>query len=234
MKELIKTKKMKNGEILVSGRELHSFLEVVTEYKDWFPRMVKYGFAESIDFSAILSESTGGRPKQDHALTLDMAKEISMLQRTGKGKQARQYFIEVEKEHKIPKSPMEILSVTFDALKQADEKIENVSSRVTEIEENTPIHPSFLQEITKKRLARVTFFLGGKKSQAYKNRSFRDSVYAEAARDFKEQFKVNKYSLTLSKDIPSALKYFETWMPKEETLGEIRRLNSQIELLEEN
>ena len=78
------------GEQLVSGRELHEFLEVGTAYKDWFPRMVAYGFEEGKDFIAFLRESTGGRPSVDHAMKLGMAKEISMIQRTAKGKQARQ------------------------------------------------------------------------------------------------------------------------------------------------
>ena len=77
------------GEQLVSGRELHEFLEVGTANKDWFPRMVAYDFDEGKDFSSFLSRSTGGRPSVDHAMKLDMAKEISMIQRTAKGKQAR-------------------------------------------------------------------------------------------------------------------------------------------------
>lgn len=244
MKELIKTKKMKNGEILVSSRELHQVLGVKTRFSLWVKQNFKH-FSENEDFSSVVTTTQqnqfgGTKTIQDYAMKIDMAKHIAMMAGTPKGFEIRGYFIELEKQYKqqeagkLPKTPMQILSVTFDALKQADEKIENVSSRVTEIEENTPIHPSFLQEMSKKRSARVTAFLGGKKSQAYKNRSFRDSVYAEAAKDFKDRFKVNKYSLTLSKDIPDALEYFETWMPKEETLEEIRRLNSQIELLEEN
>ncbi len=100
MNQLIKIETNENGEQLVSGRELHEFLEVQTEYKDWFPRMIKYGFEEDKDFSSFLSESTGGRPRQDHAMQLDMAKEISMIQRTDKGKEARQYFVDVEKQYK--------------------------------------------------------------------------------------------------------------------------------------
>lgn len=78
------------GEQLVSGRELHEFLEVGTEYARWFDRMVAYGFENGRDFSSFLTESTGGRPSVDHAMKLDMVKEISMIQRTAKGKQARQ------------------------------------------------------------------------------------------------------------------------------------------------
>lgn len=82
--ELIKITQDENGNSVVSGRDLHDFLEVKTAYKDWFPRMCEYGFTDGKDFSSILSESTGGRPRADHAMTLDMAKEISMIQRTEK------------------------------------------------------------------------------------------------------------------------------------------------------
>lgn len=85
------------GKQAVSGRELHEFLQVETAYNVWFGRMLAYGFDEDKDFQSFLIESTGGRPSADHALTLDMAKELSMIQRTDRGKQARQYFIEVEK-----------------------------------------------------------------------------------------------------------------------------------------
>lgn len=100
MSELIPIQDQGDGKQAVLGRDLHTFLEVTTAYKDWFPRMVAYGFKEDQDFGSFLSESTGGRPRQDHILTLDMAKELSMIQRTEKGKQARQYFIECEKRAK--------------------------------------------------------------------------------------------------------------------------------------
>lgn len=88
-----------DGVQAVMGRDLHKFLEVTTPYDKWFPRMVAYGFTAGQDFSTKMSESTGGRPRIDHIITLDMAKEISMIQRTDKGKQARQYFIECEKRY---------------------------------------------------------------------------------------------------------------------------------------
>ena len=68
----------------VSGRELHAALEIETRYNDWFLRMCEYGFQEGKDFYSILSKSSGGRPGADHAITIPMAKEICMLQRTDK------------------------------------------------------------------------------------------------------------------------------------------------------
>lgn len=106
MTELIKIDVNENQEPVISGRALHSFLEVATPYDKWFPRMVEYGFTDGLDFSTFLSESTGGRPATDHAIRLDMAKEIAMIQRSEKGKQARQYFIQIEKDYNSPEKIM--------------------------------------------------------------------------------------------------------------------------------
>ena len=105
MSELIKIT-TKDGKQLVSARELHDFLEIKTKYKDWFPRMVEYGFEEGIDFVKVAQKRATNNLKNpvttiiDHAITIDMAKELSMIQRTEKGKQARLYFIECEKKLK--------------------------------------------------------------------------------------------------------------------------------------
>ena len=106
MTELIRIDVNENQEPVISGRALHSFLEVATPYDKWFPRMVEYGFTDGLDFSTFLSESTGGRPATDHAIRLDMAKEIAMIQRSEKGKQARQYFIQIEKDYNSPEKIM--------------------------------------------------------------------------------------------------------------------------------
>lgn len=98
MKELIKVTTNEKDENLVSGRDLHDFLEVSERYSTWFERMLKYGFTENVDFTGCKVFNTLARQElQDHALKLDMAKEISMIQRSEKGKQARQYFLQVEK-----------------------------------------------------------------------------------------------------------------------------------------
>jgi anti-repressor protein len=88
---------------IVSARELYDFLEINTDFTNWCKRMFEYGFEEGKDFTPILGKSSGGRPSMDYALTLDTAKEISMIQRTDKGKQARQYFIACEKQLFTPK-----------------------------------------------------------------------------------------------------------------------------------
>ena len=98
MNQLITITTNENDEQLVSGRELHKFLEVTERYSTWFERMVKYGFVENVDYTGCKFFNTLARQElQDHAIKLDMAKEVSMIQRNEKGKQARQYFLEVEK-----------------------------------------------------------------------------------------------------------------------------------------
>lgn len=90
-----------DGAQAVMGRDLHKFLEVTTPYRKWFPRMVEYGFIAGQDYAdknvRVERMNRGAVEVTDHIISLDMAKEISMIQRTDKGKQARQYFIECER-----------------------------------------------------------------------------------------------------------------------------------------
>lgn len=97
----------------VSGRELHEALEVKTAYKDWFPRMCEYGFTEGEDFNPLKNEQVRDegsrqvtRQITDHAITIPMAKELCMLQRTEKGSFFRKYFIKVEEAWNSPEMVM--------------------------------------------------------------------------------------------------------------------------------
>lgn len=88
----------KNGKSVVSARDLYSFLECSERFQSWFDRQVKYGFEENVDYVGCEFFNTlANQELTDYAITLDMAKEISMIQRSDKGKQARRYFIECEK-----------------------------------------------------------------------------------------------------------------------------------------
>lgn len=95
-----------DGVQAVLARDLHAFLEVKERYNGWLPRMVEYGFVEGEDYvteKSVAGATSGfvpGGNRVDHIITLDMAKEISMIQRTAKGKQARQYFIECERRYR--------------------------------------------------------------------------------------------------------------------------------------
>lgn len=122
MNELIKIK-TNEDDITLSGRELHEFLEIKTEYAKWISRMIEYGFTENQDFRVIVKNDEnpkGGRPGSDHEIKLDMAKEIAMIQRNEKGKQARKYFLEVEKAWNSPEMIMKR------ALEIANKRVENL------------------------------------------------------------------------------------------------------------
>lgn len=126
----------------VSGRELHEFLEIKTKYKDWFPRMKEYGFTENQDFTLVAQKRATNNPKNpyteiiDHQITIPMAKEICMIQRSEKGKQARQYFLAIEKAWNTPEMVMSR------ALKMAEYRINHLEAENSKLlVANTTMQP---------------------------------------------------------------------------------------------
>jgi len=125
---------MDSEQITLSARDLHEFLEVGTLFKDWVVRMFEYGFEEGLDFNPLKIERVQiegnrevTRELTDYQLTIDMAKEIAMLQRNEKGKQARQYFIELEKQWNSPESIMQR------ALTIANKRLDEYKQKVIEM-----------------------------------------------------------------------------------------------------
>lgn len=128
MNEVIKVTVNDNHEPIVSGRQLHEALGVNSNYTTWFDRMTDYGFTENEDY-VLLSNfgnqtGRGGHNKVDHIIKLDMAKEIAMIQRTDKGKEVRQYFIQVEKDFNSPEKIM------ARALLMADKKVHKLEAQI--------------------------------------------------------------------------------------------------------
>ncbi|CYU56414.1 phage antirepressor KilAC domain-containing protein [Streptococcus suis] len=124
MNEIINVSVNDNQEPVVSGRQLHEALGVNSRYTTWFERMTEYGFVEGQDFLPNLGKSTGGRQAVDHIIKLDMAKEIAMIQRTDRGKQVRQYFIQIEKDFNSPEKIM------ARALLLADKKVHQLEAQI--------------------------------------------------------------------------------------------------------
>ena len=118
-----------NDRQTVSARTLWQFLErPYRDFTEWFNQFKTYGFAESIDFRTLsenIEKPQGGRPSVDYEITVEMAKELCMLQRTEKGKQARQYFIELEKQWNSPESIMSR------ALQFAQRQLEGLTLQLT-------------------------------------------------------------------------------------------------------
>ena len=143
MQELIKITEQ-NGKRAVSARELHKFLEVQTPFTMWIDRMFEYGFAENIDFEATNffvnhPNSIGGTTVKDYALTLDCAKEIAMLQRSEKGKTARQYFIECEKQLRAKEQAHQQIPQSFsEALRLAAEQAEKIEAQQAQLVAQAP------------------------------------------------------------------------------------------------
>lgn len=143
MQELIKITEQ-NGKRAVSARELHKFLEVQTPFTMWIDRMFEYGFAENIDFEATNffvnhPNSIGGTTVKDYALTLDCAKEIAMLQRSERGKTARQYFIECEKQLRAKEQAHQQIPQSFsEALRLAAEQAEKIEAQQKQLQAQAP------------------------------------------------------------------------------------------------
>ncbi len=140
MNELIKIE-VRDGQQLASGRELHKFLEIKTPYTQWFERMCEYGFVENTDYILVSQKSessniTGVKVLQDHFMTLNMAKEISMLQRNEKGKEARQYFIACEEAWNSPE--MILARANQIQARMIDTYTEKIKVLENKIEEDKP------------------------------------------------------------------------------------------------
>ncbi|HHW5248643.1 TPA: phage antirepressor KilAC domain-containing protein [Staphylococcus aureus] len=126
--QMFNIQEKENGEIAISGRELHQALEVKTRYNDWFERMINYGFEENSDYTALTQKRVTAQGNAvnylDHALTLDTAKEIAMIQRSEPGKRARQYFIKIEKAWNSPEMVMQrALKIANNTINQLEEQI---------------------------------------------------------------------------------------------------------------
>lgn len=148
MNELIKINTDNSDRPTVMGRDLHMALNIQTPYKQWFDRMCEYGFTENIDFCTNLCESTGGRPSVDHQLTVDMAKQICMIQRSPEGRKYREYFLEIERQWNNPEAIM------ARALKIADRKLLDVTAQMQQLtakneqltEENEELYIKTIQQ----------------------------------------------------------------------------------------
>lgn len=136
----------------VLGRDLHEALEIQTPYHKWFPRMCEYGFSKNIDYVVTdknVPNSNGGKQTViDHQLTIPMAKEICMLQRSDKGREFRQYFIKIEEQWNTPEAVM------ARALKFANQKLAEIQQNNIKLTEKVAIQEQQIIEMQPK----VTYY----------------------------------------------------------------------------
>lgn len=144
MNELIKITEH-NGQRAVNARELHAFLESKQQFADWIKdRIEKFGFVENQDFEVFqnfMKNPQGGRPSKEYALSIDMAKELSMVENNERGRQARKYFIECEKAYRAAKTPQTYLEA-LKALVASEEERQKLAlenkQQAEKIEEDRP------------------------------------------------------------------------------------------------
>lgn len=232
--ELIKITKDDNGSSVVSGRDLHEFLEIGTEYRKWFSRMTEYGFVENTDFVRVTQKchTPGGiQNVTDHALTLDMAKEISMIQRTEKGKQARQYFIEVEKaykeKYKLPQTPEEKLALTMQVTLRLDKRVGKLEKSIDEIQNKSEIDSDQRYKLWVARNKKAVKALGGKESNAYKDKALSRKTFRALEHSLKKKFVISRYEDLKKENFDEAIKTINKWYPPYELQCEIEKANAQ-------
>ncbi|MCR4913871.1 MAG: ORF6C domain-containing protein [Lactobacillus sp.] len=235
MNEIIKVTQDENGNSVVSGRDLHEFLEVQTQYTKWFDRMVDYGFTENTDFVAISQKRLTAQGNEttytDHALTLDMAKEISMIQRTEKGKQARQYFIAVEKEfkkqYKLPQTPEEKLALTMQVTLRLDKRVGNLEKSIDEIQNKSEIDSDQRYKLWVARNKKAVEALGGKESNAYKDKALSRKTFRALEHSLKKKFVISRYEDLKKENFDEAIETINNWYPPFELKDEIEKANAQ-------
>ena len=119
------------GQQVASGRDIHAFLGLGRDYTTWFKKMTEYGFTEGQDYlpisGEVAREGRGTVTRIDHAVTIDMAKELGMIQRTPQGKAVRQYFIEVEKQARPQLTDEQIVA---QALQITTARVEELEAKV--------------------------------------------------------------------------------------------------------
>lgn len=228
MNEIIKI----NSNNTVSGRELHEFLESKRDFTTWIKDKInKYGFVEGIDFTfhKFVERKTW---KHDYEITVDMAKELSMIENNDKGKQARRYFINCEKKLKeVVKKPLttlEQLKLHYLALEEQNKELKQVKADVTDLKNNMPLFNIECKDLQQAVRAKGCEVLGGYGSKAYKSNSIRQKVYTDIQHQLKREFGVTRYEAIKRQYLATAHMIVENYTAPTYLINEIYNENNQI------
>lgn len=227
--ELFNLKENQDGTVAVSGRELHKGLEIQTPYKQWIDRMIDYGFEENTDY-IITSEkvhtqkSVRAYDQENHIMTLDMAKEISMIQRSDAGKNIRKYFIEIEKSYKQqkPLSTADQIKLIAQGNSELNERIDTVEDEITDIRENTKLDAGEYGAIAKavsNKVAQIRYSMEIDKD----NKKANKELFQDINTEIKRVAGVSTRSQLKQKDFENVMELIRLWQPSQSTVFLIRK-----------
>lgn len=213
------------GEKVVLGRELHERLKIKSKYADWFKNMAAYGFEENVDYASFSKILENGGRSIEHAISLDMAKHIAMIQRTPQGMEIRQKLIDLEKN--VAVNQFAGASKELQAIFVLDNRSMQHEKRISALETNMTVDYEQQRALRRAVNRVVVEALGGKTSPAYLDKSTRCKVYSECNKDAQDWFHVNSISNVPRKDFDNAIAYIEQWRPCANTVMMIQNVNSQ-------
>lgn len=208
--ELIKITTNEQGVNCVSARELHEGLEVKERFQQWFNKRVsKYGFEENVDFTSVKSftlvNNNANRELQDYVITVDMAKELCMVQNNDLGRKFRKYFIECEKKLQEVNSKANLLLMIYEGGKDAV----TASKQLAEIEVKEAVKPLEIELDKNKEwysIKRVTKLIGGSYDWRKLKQASEDHGY-DIERVFDKNYgTVNAYHVDVWNDVYPDLK----------------------------
>lgn len=228
MNELINLQKNDDGSIAVSGRELHKSLEIETQYTKWIERMVDYGFEEKTDYVTISQKRLTAQGNKttftDHIMTLDMAKEIAMIQRSEVGKKIRKYFIEIEKSYRQqkPLSTADQIKLIAQGNSELNERIDTVEDEITDIRENTKLDAGEYGAIAKavsNKVAQIRYSMEIDKG----NKKANKELFQDINTEIKRVAGVSTRSQLKQKDFENVMELIRLWQPSQSTVFLIRK-----------
>lgn len=212
-----------DGQQTVSARELHKGLETETRFNDWIQRRIKeYGFIENEDFYSILSKTpNGGRPSKDLMISLDMAKELSMVENNDLGRKFRKYFIAAEKQaRQQPMTLPEQVQTIALGYGEMHKDVEAIKDDVQELKDNAEIRSWERKQLLSIRREKVLSYLTGI-NDPDKFKSARSKLYQAIGSDFKRQFNLPAYDALPRKQFQFGRDFMLNWVPDEWTRAAI-------------
>lgn len=232
--ELVPVYETSTGEKVVYGSELHVVLEVKSRYREWIDRrFTDCEAVENEDFQVAEFSAPSGQVKKDHIIKLDTAKEMAMLERNEKGKQVRRYFIQIEKRYKEQKKQLTVseqIKIIAQGNIQLEQKIDDVKQDLEDFKMDMPILGIEIDKITEAVHKRGVHALGGKDTNAYKNKSLRSKVYQDIYRELKRQFGVTTYKAIKRNQCEQAVAVIDDYELPIVLQEEVKNCNAQINM----